>query len=284
MITAKKLAGLAAAALVALPLSACVNQQAAETGGEPAGEGGGEGVTIGIKFDQPGLGLREGDTYTGFDVEVAKYVANELGYSEDQIEFVESPSAQRETLLSSGQVDMIFATYSITDTRKEQVSFAGPYIIAGQDLLIRADDTSITGPDSLSGKTLCSVTGSTPAEKVKEEYPEVELQEYPGYSQCVQALSTGGVDAVTTDNTILAGFAAQEQYAGQLKVVGQTFSEERYGVGIPKGDVDLCNQINDALTSMVDSGAWQTALDETLGASDFQVDTSVNPPEFDTCS
>ncbi|MVA75664.1 transporter substrate-binding domain-containing protein [Auraticoccus sp. F435] len=281
MTPAKKFWAIAAAALVALPLSACVNEQAAETGGQTEG---GDGVTIGIKFDQPGLGLREGENYTGFDVEVARYVAGELGYSEDQITFVESPSAQRETLLSSGQVDMIFATYSITDTRKEQVSFAGPYIIAGQDLLVRADDTEITGPETLSGKTLCSVTGSTPAEKVKEEYPDVELQEYANYSQCVQALSSGGVDAVTTDNTILAGFAAQEQYAGQLKVVGKTFSEERYGVGIPKGDVQLCEDINAALTSMVDSGEWQAALDETLGASGFQVDTSVNPPEFDTCS
>lgn len=284
MNAAKKLLVLAASALVALPLSACVNQEAAQTGGEPAGDGGGEGVTIGIKFDQPGLGLREGENYTGFDVEVAKYVAGELGHTEDQITFVESPSAQRETLLSSGQVDMIFATYSITDTRKEQVSFAGPYIIAGQDLLVRADDSSITGPESLEGKKLCSVTGSTPAEKVKEEYPDVELQEYPNYSACVQALSTEGVDAVTTDNTILAGFAAQPQYEGQLKVVGTTFSEERYGVGIPKGDVELCEQVNAALTKMVDSGEWQTAIDGTLGASGFQVDTSVNPPEFDTCA
>ncbi len=279
----KKYLALAAAGLLALPLSACVNEQAAEPGGG-GGEGGQEGVTIGIKFDQPGLGLREGENFTGLDVEVARYVAGELGYSEDQIEFVESPSAQRETLLSSGQVDMIFATYSITDTRKEQVSFAGPYIIAGQDLLVRADDTEITGPETLSGKTLCSVTGSTPAEKVKEEYPDVELQEYANYSQCVQALSSGGVDAVTTDNTILAGFAAQPQYEGQLKVVGKPFSEERYGVGIPKGEVQLCEDINAALTKMVDSGEWQTAIDDTLGASGFQVDTSVNPPEFEPCS
>ena len=284
MNAAKKLLVLAASALVALPLSACVNQEAAQPGGGGGEGGGGEGVTIGIKFDQPGLGLREGESYTGFDVEVATYVAGELGYTEDQITFVESPSAQRETLLSSGQVDMIFATYSITDTRKEQVSFAGPYIIAGQDLLVRADDSSITGPDTLEGKKLCSVTGSTPAEKVKEEYPDVELQEYPNYSACVQALSTNGVDAVTTDNTILAGFAAQPQYEGQLKVVGTSFSEERYGVGIPKGDVELCESVNTALTKMVDSGEWQTAIDETLGASGFQADTSVNPPEFDTCA
>ncbi len=87
------------------------------------------------------------------------------------ITWVQAPSAQRETLISTGQVDMVVATYSITDARKEKVSFAGPYFVAGQDLLVRADDTSITGPDSLDGKKLCSVTGSTSAQKVKDELP-----------------------------------------------------------------------------------------------------------------
>lgn len=284
MRAAKKLLVLAATGVLALPLAACVNETATPANPGGGGEGGEDTITIGIKFDQPGLGLREGENYTGFDVEVAKYVADKLGYAEDKVEFTESPSAQRETLLSSGAVDMIFATYSITDARKEQVSFAGPYFIAGQDLLVRADDSSITGPDALGGKKLCSVTGSTPAEKVKEEYPEVELQEYPNYSQCVQQLNSGGVDAVTTDNVILAGFAAQPQFAGKLKLVGKPFSEEKYGVGIPKGDVERCEKINAALTEMVDSGAWQEAIDKTVGPSGFTVDTSTNPPTFDTCS
>ena len=121
---------------------------------------------------------------------------------------------------------LIFATYSITDARKEKVSFAGPYFIAGQDLLVRSDNTDITGPDSMDGKKLCSVTGSTPAEKIKEEYATtVKLFEQDTYSKCVEALVGGTVDAVTTDNVILAGFAAQPQYAGKLKVVGKPFSD-----------------------------------------------------------
>ena len=198
-------------------------------------------VTIGIKFDQPGLGLQEGTNYTGFDVEVAKYVAKELGYTD--VTFKESPSAQRETLLQSGQVKMIFATYSITDDRKNKVSFGGPYFVAGQDLLVKSDNTDITGPDSLDGKKLCSVTGSTSAEKVKEKYATgVQLQEYDTYSKCVEALNSGSIDAVTTDNVILAGFAAQPQYQGKLKVVGKPFSTENYGVGIKKGDTALCKR------------------------------------------
>ena len=279
---ARRIGAIAAAAALALGLSACGDS--ADDGDTPAGNSGGEAVKIGIKFDQPGLGLKQGSEYTGFDVDVAKYVAKELGHEEGDIEWVQAPSAQRETLISTGQVQMIFATYSITDKRKEQVSFAGPYFIAGQDLLVRADDTSITGSDSLDGKKLCSVTGSTSAQKVKDVVPGVQLQEFGTYSECVAALVSKGVDALTTDNTILAGYAAQDQYKGKLKVVGKTFSEERYGVGIKKGDTALCEKINTALTKMVEDGAWQKAVDDNLGPAGFKVDTAVNPPKPDPCS
>ncbi|NNM44572.1 glutamate ABC transporter substrate-binding protein [Knoellia koreensis] len=277
----RQIGALAAASVLALSLAACGDS--AKDGGSGGGGGGGS-FKIGIKFDQPGLGLKEGNDYTGFDVDVAKYVAKELGHDEGDIQWVQAPSAQRETLLKTGQVNMILATYSITDKRKADVSFAGPYFIAGQDLLVRADDSSITGPDSLTGKKLCSVTGSTSAQKVKDKYPGVQLQEFGTYSECVAALVAKGVDALTTDNTILAGYAAQDQYKGKLKVVGKPFSEERYGVGIKKGDVELCKKIDDALTKMVDSGEWQKAVDANLGPAGFQVDKALNPPKPDPCS
>jgi ABC-type amino acid transport substrate-binding protein len=167
-------------------------------------------LTIGIKFDQPHLGFKDGNAYTGFDVDVATYVAGQLGFSPDQIVWTEAISSQRETLLQNHQVDMIFATYSITDARKEKVQFAGPYFVAGQDLLIRSGETDITGPESLNGgKKLCSVAGSTPAQRIKDEYAsDVQLVEFKTYSECVQALITNKVDAVTTDDIILAGLAA----------------------------------------------------------------------------
>lgn len=167
----RKLGFAIGAVTLSLALSACV-----AGGGGSASGGGQEGnITIGIKYDQPGLGMQVGDAYEGFDVDVARYVANELGYSDSQINFMESPSAQRETLIQSGQVDLIFATYSITDARKEKVDFAGPYFVAGQDILVRADDTAINGPDDLEGKRLCSVVGSTSAQKIKDSHPGVEL-------------------------------------------------------------------------------------------------------------
>lgn len=277
----KRLIAIAASAGLALTLAAC-GQQAA-TPGATGGGGAGDGIKIGIKFDQPGLGLREGSNYTGFDVEVAKYVAKELGHDEGKITWVESPSAQRETLIETGQVDLIFATYSITDKRKERVSFGGPYFIAGQGLLVRADDTSITGPDTLGTKKLCSVTGSTPAQKIHDQYPDVQLQEFGTYSECLPALLNGTIDAVTTDDTILAGFAAQEQYVGKLKLTGEPFTTEKYGVGLKKGDTALCTKVNDAIKKMVDDGAWKAAVEKTLGPAKY-VPGPGNPPTPDACS
>ena len=254
-------------------------------GGGAGGTAESDSITIGIKYDQPGLGLKEGDSFKGLDVDVAKYVAKELGYEGDKVVFKETPSAQRETAIQGGQVKLIFATYSITDARKEKVSFAGPYFIAGQDLLVRADNTDITGPDAMNGKTLCSVTGSTPAEKIKKEYATtVKLFEQDTYSKCVEALVGGSVDAVTTDNVILAGYAAQDQYKGKLKVVGKPFSTEKYGVGMTKGDIDLCNRVNSALEKMVSDGAWQKAVDDNVGPSGFKVDTKTNPPKPEPCA
>jgi len=278
----RQIGAVAAASVLALGLTACGDS--ANDGGSGGGGGGGGGsFKVGIKFDQPGLGLKQGSDYKGLDVDVAKYVAKELGHDEGDIQWVQAPSAQRETLISTGQVNMVVATYSITDARKEKVSFAGPYFIAGQDLLVRADDSSITGPEALTGKKLCSVTGSTSAQKVKDKYPGVQLQEFGTYSECVTALVSKGVDALTTDNTILAGYAAQDQYKGKLKVVGKPFSEERYGIGIKKGDTATCDKINTALKKMVDSGDWKKAVDDNLGPAGFQPDAK-NPPTPDACS
>jgi glutamate transport system substrate-binding protein len=270
----------AATAAIALGLAACGSS---DGGSGTATDGGGEKIRIGIKFDQPGLGLKKGNDYTGMDVDVATYVAKELGHAEDDIEWIQAPSAQRETLISTGQVDLVVATYSITDARKEKVSFAGPYFIAGQDLLVRADDSSITGKDTLDGKKLCSVTGSTSAQKVQKEVPGVNLQEFGTYSECVAALVSGTIDALTTDDTILAGYAAQEQYKGKLKVVGNPFSEERYGIGLKKGDTQLCQKVTDAIKKMTTDGAWQKAVDDNLGPAGYKPGEG-NPPTPDACS
>ena len=234
-------------------------------------------ITVGIKFDQPGLGLKNPDgSFSGFDVEVAKYVAGKLGVPEGGITFVESKSAEREGLIARGEVDYIVATYSITDARKEKVNFAGPYFIAAQDLLVKSDNTDITGPEAMAGKILCSVTGSTSAQKVKDNYAQdVALQEYGTYTECVEALRSGAVDAVTTDNVILAGYAAQ--YPGELKLVGKGFSTENYGIGLKKGDTAGTEAINAAIAAMIADGSWKQALEDTVGPSGFTIPAPPTP-------
>jgi glutamate transport system substrate-binding protein len=273
------------AALTALTLAACGGSSDVGGGGDATGDsGGGDSIKIGIKFDQPGLGYQDGSNYTGFDTDVARYVADKLGYSEDQIQWVEAPSANRETMLQTGQVDMIFATYSITDERKEQVAFAGPYFVAGQDLLVAQDNTDITGPESLKGKNLCSVTGSTSAQRIKDEYAaDVQLVERPSYVECVTALTAGQVDAVTTDDIILAGLAAQPANKGKVKVVGNPFSEENYGVGLPK-DNDTCSKINDAIQSMIDDGSWEKAVTSNTEGTGYTPNADLNPPTPEPCA
>lgn len=228
-------------------------------------------LVIGVKADQPGLGLRTPDgSFKGLDIDVATYVAKALGVDPKNITFKETVSANREAFLEQGQVDMVVATYSITDERKKKVSFAGPYFVAGQDLLVRADDKSITGPNSLNGKKLCSVAGSTSAQLIKDSYAkQVQLQEERSYSACVDRVLGGQLDAVTTDNAILAGYAAQ--HPGKLRLVGKTFSTENYGIGLKKDDKKGRDAINDALKRMFDSGRWKTAVESSLGSSGFKV-------------
>lgn len=238
-------------------------------------------ITIGTKFDQPGLAVKNPDgTMSGFDVDVATYVAGQLGYAPGDIDWKESPSAQRETLIQNGQVDYIVATYSITDSRKQKVAFAGPYLQTGQSLLVRADNTDITGPESLAGgKRLCSVSGSTPAQRIKDKYPGVQLQQYDTYSACVEALRNGAIDAVSTDAVILAGFGAQ--FPGAFKIIGQPFSKELYGIGVRKENLDLRAKINDAIVKMQRDGSWQAAFDRNLGPAGISAPA---PPPIDTAA
>lgn len=238
-------------------------------------------ITIGTKFDQPGLAVKKPDgTMAGFDVDVATYVAGRLGYAPEDIEWKESPSAQRETLIQNGQVDYIVATYSITDQRKQKVAFAGPYLQTGQSLLVRADNTDITGPESLNGgKRLCSVSGSTPAQRLKDKYPGVQLQQYDTYSACVEALRNGAIDAVSTDEVILAGFGAQ--FPGAFKIIGEPFSKELYGIGVRKENLELRAKINDAIRTMQQDGSWTAAFDRNLGPAGI---SAPPPPPIDTAA
>lgn len=222
-------------------------------------------VTIGTKFDQPLFGLKnlEGKP-EGFDVEIGKLIAGELGIAEDKITWVESVSANREPFIQQDKVDFVVATYTINDKRKEVVDFAGPYYEAGQDIMVaKGNPEGIGGPDDLAGKKVCSVTGSTPAENIRTNYPDADLTEFDVYSKCAEALKNGQVQAVTTDNVILLGLISQDEESFEL--VGEPFTKEPYGIGVKKDDTEFRNFINDTLQKAYDDGRWLAAWDATAG-------------------
>ena len=235
-------------------------------------------LVVGAKEDQPYLGEKDPATgiYSGFDIEIARMMAASLGFEPDTIRFRTIASANRETALQNGQIDYYVGTYTINDMRKKLVGFAGPYYMAGQGLLVRTDENDIKGPQDLAGKTVCSAAGSTPYQRIEKDYPKAELVAYDTYSVCVDNLLTYQVDAVTTDDTILMGYAAK--VPDELKVVGKPFSKEPYGIGVPRGDNALRFALDDAIAAHEKNGDWKKAYDATLGLSGVPAPT---PPAID---
>ncbi|QFZ17522.1 glutamate ABC transporter substrate-binding protein [Saccharothrix syringae] len=270
------LRALVVACTAALVLASCSSGDESTVAGKAEST---ERLTIAVAYDQPGLAVRRLDgTHKGFDVDVARYVAKELGVPETGVKFVEAVPAERENLLTTGAVDLVVSSYSITDKRKEVIDFVGPYFVAGQDLLVRLTDERITGPESLNAGNLklCSVTNTTSAQHVKDRFAQsVQLVEYPNFSDCVTALLAEQVDALTTDDVILAGYAAQNPEL--LRVVGQPFSKEEYGIGMRKGDSDSKAKITAAVRKMIDSGEWRKSLEANVGESGYAIP---DPPQL----
>ncbi|HCT75834.1 MAG TPA: ABC transporter substrate-binding protein [Micromonosporaceae bacterium] len=283
----KHLAAIVATAALAMGVAAC-----GQDGGSTPGEGKtfeagttmerlskAQKIKIGTKYDQPGFGQKGLDGKPqGFDVEVGKIIAGELGIPADKIEWTEAPSAVREEVIEKGDVDMVVATYTINDKRKERVDFAGPYYVAGQALMVRSDDNSITGPDTFKAgdKKVCSVQGSTPGNNIKQYVKDesTQLVLFDVYTKCVDALKNKQVDAVTTDNVILLGYIAGGN--GAYKLAGAKFTDEPYGIGVKKGDTKFRAFINDTLEKIYADGRYAKAWSDTAGK--FDPNVPAGPP------
>jgi glutamate transport system substrate-binding protein len=234
-------------------------------------------VAIGTKYDQPGLGFKGAadDMPTGFDPEIGKILAADLGIAPEDIEWKETISDNREPFLQEGEVDLVLATYSITDERRAVVGQAGPYYLTGQQLLVRSD-SDIDSIDDVAGTEVCSVTGSTSLENIKAE--GAKPRGFDTYSECVDQVLDGAVDAMTTDGAILLGYAAENPE--ELKVVVEPFSEERYGVGYSLDHPEMCQWISDTITAAQEDGQWAEAFEITLGQAGVE---TPEPPAFDPC-
>ena len=221
-------------------------------------------MTVGVKFDQPGFGLKDpvSGKVDGFDVAIAKEIGKSLGLEEGDIEFVESISANRIPYMQEDKVDMVAATMTINADRKTQIEFSRPYFLAGQSILVKKDNTTITKVADLNGKTVCSVQGSTSEKNVQTNAPQATLQSLTTYAACVQGMKDGRYEAVSTDDIILAGFAASDS---TLKLVGGQFTKEPYGLGFKKGKTDMSQYVDSLLAKWLADGTWDRIYNQYLG-------------------
>jgi glutamate transport system substrate-binding protein len=244
-------------------------------------------IRIGVKFDVPLFGYKsESGELEGFDIEIAKLIERAIFNNADgsgtgsKIEFVEALSKDRETFLQNGTVDLVVSTYTITESRKQFVDFAGPYYIAGQDILARKDDIAsgrINGIGSLNGKKVCAVTGSTSLQNLLAGAPKADVSvTAERYPECFEALKAGRVDAMTTDDVILLGLIRSSR--DQFALTGNPFRTEPYGVGVPKGEYQLRDLVNTALRAAFADGRWADAFRATVGAVGASVPA---PPTID---
>ncbi len=237
-------------------------------------EGSGEPLRVGTKFDQPLFGVNTPDGVVGFDAEIAKYIGEQLGRP---VEFQEAVSANREPFLENGTVDMVVATYTINDERDEVVDFAGPYYVAGQDILVVAGNPEgITGIEDLNtgDVSTCTVEGSTSLDNLNEMAPDADVSTFDTYSKCTDAMDQGRVDAVTTDNVILLGLA--DEADGAFELLENPFTEEPYGIGVPEGSELRC-EINTILQAAYDDGTWAQIYEDTVGVV---ASITPDPPEL----
>ncbi|WP_327085373.1 glutamate ABC transporter substrate-binding protein [Nonomuraea sp. NBC_01738] len=235
-------------------------------------------LVVAVKADQPGLAERTGDgVFRGFDVDVAAYVAARLG---KKVTFVETTSEGREAKLRGGAADMVVASYSISPERKRQVTFAGPYYVSHQDILVRSGETGIRNVRDLKGRKLCEAQGSISTSRIVDgRRIPARLVPARTYGECVELLRSGAVEAVSTGDLVLAGFAARER--GAFTIVNAPFTAERYGIAVPLGDVAGCEQVNRAITAMYQDGTAARLLDKWFGASGLRLSAFV--PEFEGC-
>ena len=189
----------------------------------------------------------------GFDIDLAREIAQKIFGDPDKIVLQVVDAGQRESALKSGQVDLIVRTFSITCARKENVDFSTVYLYAKQRILV-PKKSRIDSAASLSGKRVCAVTGTTSLIRLYELKPKPNLVEVPSWTDCLVMLQQAQVDAISTDDVVLLGLAKQDP---SLRVVGDSLGIEPYGVGVAKGKEDLVRFVNGVLAQMRADGTWE---------------------------
>jgi ABC-type amino acid transport substrate-binding protein len=217
-------------------------------------------ITIGVKFDVPPFGFKnpQTDEVEGFDVDLGKAIADELGV---EPEFIEAISDNRIPFLTDGTADLVLSTMTITTDRDAEIDFSIPYYVAEGRVLV-PEDSDIAGVEDLAGTTVCTATGSTYEENLTANAPEAELRLVDTYSECLELIQTDSVDAVSTDDVILTGMIIQDD---TLKLVGDGYTTEPYGAGIADGDTEFKEFVDGVVSDYISDGRWAAAYEKWIG-------------------
>lgn len=221
-------------------------------------------LQVGVKFDTKLFGLKDpaSGQVEGFDIDISKAIAKHILGDENAIELKEVTSKTRIPMLNNGEIDMVVATMTITEERKKEVDFSDVYFQAGQSLLVKKG-SPITGLESLTkDSTVLGSKGSTSVKNIKEKVPGINVLEFDNYQDAFTALKTGKGDALTTDDSILYGMAAQDS---NYEVVGKPFTDEPYGIAVQKGNSEVVKAINDTLAELKSSGEYDKIYEKWIG-------------------
>jgi glutamate transport system substrate-binding protein len=218
-------------------------------------------IKIGVKYDVPPFGFQNPDSgdIEGFDVDLGQAIADKLGV---EANFVEAISDNRIPFLQDGTVDLVLSTMTINAERDQEIDFSEPYYIA-EGRILTPTETDITGVDSLGGKRVCTALGSTYEETLKEQAPEADLRLVDSYSECLELIQNGAVDAVSTDDVILTGMIIQDDTL-QL-VEAEPLTTEPYGAGLKDGDAAFKEFVDGVLAEYKSGGGWTAAYDKWVG-------------------
>jgi glutamate transport system substrate-binding protein len=262
--------------LAAVPLAACGEEEESILDEET--------LRIGVRSDLPLLSEEVDGEFFGYEIDVAKFIAAELG---KDVKFMTIDLDERETRLLADDIDLAIATYSITQERKQRVAFAGPYVIDHFDLLVREDNDEIDALEDLDGRTVCEVEGSNAIDRLTEEHGiDADVRSVESYKQCMGMVGTGEIDAIATDELGLADLALNAGF--EAKLVGAQFSQERIGVGMRPGDAAGCEAINRAITKMYSDGPGGSASKAELLLEKWFAGTVLDlsrfpTPQFEGC-
>jgi ABC-type amino acid transport substrate-binding protein len=252
-------------------------QQAGEARQFPAGttlgkiQRSGE-ITIGVKYDVPPFGFLNPrtDEVEGFDVDMGRFIAEELGV---EPKFIEAISDNRIPFLERGTADVILSTMTINAERDQEIDFSEPYYIAqGRILVPKGSD--IKGLKDLNGRSVCTALGSTYEETIRERAPDADLKLVDTYSECLELLQNESIDAISTDDVILTGMIIQDD---SLQMVGKPLTVEPYGVGIKEGDRQLKRFVDGVLRKVEQDGRWEETYRKWVGR---HLNKQEQPPEM----